>query len=109
MPHYKCAACKARIHVSGRAADPLGDRCPECGSLLEPVGELAELIGFRSIKSVGAAQAASPERVADLLDGFLARRAAILERDRVDAERWLNDDDGPLATAVVLPPPQACP
>jgi hypothetical protein len=109
MPHYKCAACKARIHVSGRAAELLGDLCPECGSLLEPVSELAELIGFRSIKSVGAARAASPQRVADLLDGFLTRRAAILDRDRVDAERWLGDDDAPLATAVELPPPQACP
>ena len=27
-----------------------GELCPECGALLEPVGRLAEIVGFRSIK-----------------------------------------------------------
>ncbi len=49
MPHYKCVACKTRLHT-GTPADLVGDLCPECGSLLEPVGELAEVLGFRSIQ-----------------------------------------------------------
>ena len=54
MPHYKCAACRARLHVSGRPAELVGDLCPECGSLLEPVAELTELVGFRSITTAGS-------------------------------------------------------
>ena len=109
MPHYKCAACKARVHVSGSPAEVVGNLCPECGRLLEPVGELAELIGFRSIRSVDAARSTSDRRGADRVDEFLARRGAIFERDRLDAERCLEHDDGPLAAAVAVPPTQTYP
>ncbi len=81
-----------------------------CGSLLEPVAELAELFGFRAIKSLDrdadAGRPSSQERIADRVDEFVTRRAAILERDRLDAERWLDDGDGPRAAAVAPPPPQ---
>jgi hypothetical protein len=33
----------------------------------------------------------------------------MLERDRLDAERWLDDDHAPRAAAVALPPPQGYP
>lgn len=51
MAHYKCGACRTRLQVSGQPADLVGELCPECGSLLEPVVELVELIGFRRIRS----------------------------------------------------------
>src|SRR5947209_8592660 len=108
MPHYKCAACRIRLHVSAKPAELVGDLCPECGLLLEPVLELAELIGFRSIRTVDSAADAvrsnSHRRIADGVDDFLTRRATTLERDRIDAESWLNDDE-PRAAAVALPPP----
>ncbi len=104
LPHYRCVACSVRLEVPGGPAELVGDLCPECGSLLEPVTELAELIGFRSITSVAAAAApvrsASHERIADTVDGFLTRRAAALERARVEEESWLDDDEPPYGTAV---------
>jgi hypothetical protein len=113
MPHYKCAACKARVHVSGDPRRTGRRSCPACGSLLEPVAELAELIGLRSITTLDApadaARSTSHHRAADRVDEFLTRRAAMLERDRLDAERWLDDDHAPRAAAVALPPPQGYP
>jgi hypothetical protein len=107
MPHYKCEACKARLHVSGKSAEFVGDLCPRCGSLLEPVTQLAQLVGLRSITSRGgdaATEECEPhQRIADLLGALLARRTSMLERQRLDAER--DDGEEPEAAAVVLPPP----
>jgi hypothetical protein len=107
MPHYKCETCKARLYVSGKPAELVGHLCPECGSLLEPVAELAELVGYRSITSRDGAAAvplSEPHRrIADLLVG---RRASILERDRLEAERCFDDSDEPAAVALALPVPR---
>jgi hypothetical protein len=67
MPHFKCVACRTRLYSAAAPADLVGDLCPGCGSLLEPVGELAEIVGFQAIKrvddggrfSLDAAQAAA--------------------------------------------------
>jgi hypothetical protein len=74
MPHFKCVACKTRLYSAAASADLVGDLCPDCGSPLEPVGELAEIVGFRSIES-----------------GHGARREAILAQARLDAERGIDD------------------
>ena len=109
MPHYKCEACQARLYVSGKAAELVGDLCPECGSLLEPVTHLSELVGYRSITARdGAAvtpQSGPHRRIADLLDESIARQASRLERDLLDPERWLAESDEPAAAAVALPHP----
>ena len=55
MPHFKCVGCKTRLYSATAPADRVGDLCPECGSLLEPVSELAEIVGFRAIKRRDAA------------------------------------------------------
>ena len=111
MPHYKCEACKVRLDVSGSPAEGVGELCPECGSLLEPVAALAELVGLRALKPPNAAadapQSAPHRPIADLLDQFVARRTAVTERDRRDAERRLDDSDRPEAVAVALPPPHS--
>lgn len=110
MPHYKCQACRTRLRVSGKAAEFVGDLCPECGSLLEPVTELAQLVGFRSITSRGgdAATEASErqQRIAELLGELVARRTSMLERRRLDADRGNGEE--PEAATVVLPPPRTC-
>jgi predicted RNA-binding Zn-ribbon protein involved in translation (DUF1610 family) len=107
MPHYKCEACRARLHVSRKCAEFVGNLCPECGSLLEPVTEFAQLVGLRSItsrNSDAATEESEPhQRIADILHELLARRTSILERQRLDTER--DDGHEPEAAAVVLPPP----
>jgi hypothetical protein len=55
MPHLKCLACKTRLHSTESQADPTGDLCPVCGSLLEPVGDLDEIVGYHAIETRGGA------------------------------------------------------
>jgi hypothetical protein len=113
MPHFKCVACKARLYSAAAPADLVGDLCPGCGSLLEPVGQLAEIVGFRSIRSRDrAADDGSPgthERIADRVEDLFARREAILAQARLDAERWIDDggsfSPGAVAAALALPRP----
>ena len=49
MPHFKCEGCKTRLYSEATGADLIEDLCPRCGSPLEPVGELAEIVGFQSM------------------------------------------------------------
>jgi hypothetical protein len=114
MPHFKCIACKTRQYSPADPADPVGDLCPGCGSLLEPVGELSEIVGFQSIKSRDAAGdggvPGTHQRIVGRLDDLIARREAILARARIDAERWLDDGGSfspeAVAEAVALPRPK---
>ena len=80
MPHYKCDACKIRLHSSGARIDPSSDVCPECGAVLGPVADLTLLVGSRLI---------APPRRTDPADA---------------ATNWLDGE--PRAAAVALPPPQ---
>jgi hypothetical protein len=108
MPHFKCAACKLRLDAAASPADMVGDLCPGCGSLLEPVGDLSEIVGFRSIRSREAAGDApgAHEQIADRVDDFLARRRVILARARLDAQRWIDDGGSFRPEAVPLPRPE---
>jgi hypothetical protein len=80
--------------------------CPGCGSLLEPVGELAEVLGFQHIKSGKSADdgdaPGTHQRIAERFDDFLARCEAILAQARLDAERWLDDGGCFRAEAAAL-------
>jgi hypothetical protein len=95
MPHFKCVACEARLHSAASTDDSVGDLCPGCGSLLEPMGEPAELAGFRSIKARASAAdggaAGTHQRIADRFGGFIARREAFLAQAQLDARRWVDD------------------
>jgi hypothetical protein len=84
MPHYKCVACKTRLYSAACPADLFDDLCPGCGSLLEPVGELAEIVGFQSIKP---------------REDLLPLRKAIRSHVPPDA----------VAKAIALPPPDESP
>jgi hypothetical protein len=110
MPHYKCVACKVRLHSAGRPADLVGDLCPGCGSLLEPVGELAEVVGFRSITSRDGDAPGTHQRLADTVGDFVALREAIRAQARRDADRWLDDGGSfspeAVAEAMALPTPR---
>ena len=95
MPHFKCTLCKTRLHSPAVPADPGGDLCPGCGALLEPVGDLSEIVGFQAIKPRdGAGDGGMPgthERIIGPVDDLIARREANLARPRLDDERWLDD------------------
>jgi hypothetical protein len=111
MPHFKCTACKTRLWVAAAPADRAGDLCPGCGALLEPVGDLCEVVGFRSIRSHHHTAAGDPdathEQTAERIDDFVARRQLTLARARLDAQRRNDDGDSfrPQA-AVPLPRPE---
>lgn len=49
MPHSKCVACKTRLYSSGAPAELVGELCPSCGGLLEPVRSLVEVVGYSRI------------------------------------------------------------
>ena len=66
MPHSKCVACKTRLESSGAPAEMVGELCPSCGGLLEPVGTLVEVLGFRRIT-----------RSAAVLEGDIAQAAPL--------------------------------
>jgi hypothetical protein len=103
MPYFKCVACKTRLFRAAGSADLVGDLCPACGSLLEPVGELAELVGFQSIKSRGTPAEASIgglQRLADRVGEIRTRREAH------EAQTPLDASAGPM-TAAASPPKQS--
>ena len=110
MPYYKCSTCRARLHVSEVPAEQVGDLCPRCGSLLEPIAEVSELIGLSPITALDDAvdpvRSPAHSRIADTVDGFLARRIAALERERAHGPLSADDGDAPVAVAIALPPPR---
>ena len=66
MRDFKCVACKIRTRRAGDGAHDAGDACPSCGSPLEPVGELAELVGFRWVTTTDGNEIYA-QRVSDAL------------------------------------------
>jgi len=111
MPHFKCVACKRRLYGAAGLDDLADDLCPGCGSPLEPAAELAEIVGYRSIKSNdGAADDSPPGAHQGIADNFLVRREAILAQARLDAGRWLDDGGSvspeAVAEALALPRPR---
>lgn len=86
MPYLECEPCRRRLYRAG-SGDQVGDLCPGCGSLLEPVGELAALVGLGLIRSAKAADgaASSPhQRIADQLGDLIVRRQAAFAEVRLD-------------------------
>ena len=109
MPHFKCVACKTRLYSAANPSDLVGDLCPECGTLLEPVSELAEIVGFRAIKprddATDGDALASQERIGNRPDDFQDRREAILAQARLDAKQWIDDGGSFDVEAMAMPRP----
>lgn len=86
MPHLKCIPCRIRAHSPYPPVDGVGELCPGCGFLLEPVADLSELVGLRATR----------------LDPDSAQ-------EDFDSGRWLDDGGGPLperlVQAMALPRP----
>ena len=85
MPHLKCTACRIRVRCPQSPLGGVGELCPGCGSLLQPVRNLSELVGLQAAPS--AADAGS---------------------EPSGASRWLDDGGSvalDVAVAVALPLP----
>jgi hypothetical protein len=91
MPHLKCVRCRTRLYSTSARADLVGDLCPGCGSLLDPVGEPAEIVGFQSIQQRAGAPddgpPSRPERLANRVDRLFARRQAMLAEMPIEAAK----------------------
>ncbi|TML99384.1 MAG: hypothetical protein E6G10_19165 [Actinobacteria bacterium] len=112
MPHLKCDACKTRLYRAGSSDGPVHDLCPGCGSPLDPVAELANVVGFRRIgfrdSSAEGGAPGARDRLADRVGDLVAHRAArevILAEARLDAECWIDDGESLRVEAVPLPRP----
>jgi hypothetical protein len=101
MPHYKCVTCRTRLRASKPATAALRDLCPHCGSLLEPVSDLAEVVGFRAIASVDGPAAGSGasahERIAQRIGDLVTHRGRARE---LVGEVSAGSFDPPAASAV---------
>ena len=78
MLHFKCVACKTHLQSTESRADLIGDLCPICGSLLESVGDLGEIVGYRVIETRGGTSHSGASRAGELIaervGEILARR-----------------------------------
>jgi hypothetical protein len=112
MPHLKCTACKGRIDSSQSLQDTVGGPCPRCGSPLEDVTRLHEVMGFQAISrdpSETPLAGAGYRDLAARVDRVRGRDQAAPEPP-FDSSRWLDDVDGltaePPARAVALRDPR---
>jgi hypothetical protein len=94
MLHFKCVECRLRLATSDAPDDDVGELCPGCGSLLEPVARLAEIVGFQAIGPLGPREIARDghrrlaTRVRELRDLEQAARAQAEQK----TWRWLDPD-----------------
>ena len=79
MPCFKCLASKARLHSTERQAEPIGNVCPVRRSLLWPVGNLGETVGYRVIETRDSTSPSGASR---------AGQRSLYELTR--ASRWLS-------------------
>ncbi len=88
MAHFKCLGCKTRLRSTECQADLIGDPCPVCGSMLEPVGDLGEIVGYRAIETRGSTSHRGASVAGQLIAGrvgeLIARRE--LKHARVGLE-----------------------
>jgi hypothetical protein len=85
---------------------PIGDLCPVCGSLLEPVGDLAEIVGYRVIETRGSTSHSSAsgagQLIADRVGEIIAQRKLKHARVRLEIERFDADSVSPQVQPLAL-------
>jgi len=89
MSHLKCVVCRIRVRGYQPPTGEAHELCPVCGSLLEPVQHLSELLGLQERKWEDNDELASDP----------------------DASRWLDDGGSvspeAVAKALALPTPRS--
>jgi hypothetical protein len=93
MPHLKSVECRTRLHSIESEADPIGDLCPGCGSLLEPVGELREIGGYRVVGSRGGAWHGGASWTGQLIAARVGEIMARRGRGRTRVRREMGGRD----------------
>jgi hypothetical protein len=81
------------------------DLCLGCGAPFEPVGELSEIVGFRSVETYEGPTASGYRRLADRVGDMKARREAEQAGTGLDPTLWLDDSDSVSAQLSTLPTP----
>jgi hypothetical protein len=101
VPYLKCVPCRIRVSATGAGMDFAPAACPDCGSALEPVAELIEVMGFRSPNRL---EPSLPRVVGDPVTDISGGRSAA--RSQLEADRWLDEGGSigldPLADEVAL-------
>ena len=90
MPHSKCLECNTRLHATKSQAEPIGDLCPVCGSLLKSVGDLGEIVGCRLVESRGGTSRSGASPAGQLIGRvgeIIARRGLKHARVRLGIDR----------------------
>ena len=107
MPHLKCVPCRTRRYSAASAADEVADLCPDCGTRLEPVDDLTQIVGFQSVKAGEGPQGegVTSQTPANGVGDLIARRDEILARSWLDTGPWIDEHGSLRAEAVALPPP----
>jgi hypothetical protein len=99
MPHFKCLPCKTPVYSGESQADPIGHLCPVCGSLLEPVGDLGETVGYRVLETRGSTwhsgASSAGQLIADCVGEIIAQRELKHARIRLEIERCHADSVSP--------------
>jgi hypothetical protein len=86
VAYLKCVPCKIRVSKAGPGTARTDGSCPACGSALEPVVKLTEVLGFRSPNLFDAEiPPRIAERVADISGGRDAADA------HLETDRWLDE------------------
>jgi hypothetical protein len=84
MAHFKCLHCRSRVWLEGAQT---ADLCPGCGSELEPVAELSELVGLRALRTrPHGTHRDSPDRF-DRISLQIREAIAKHDAERIDADR----------------------
>jgi hypothetical protein len=76
MPYVDCLACNTGLYSTDCQADPIGDLCPDCGSLLETVGDVGEIVGYRVIETRGSTSPHGASRAGRLIAGRVGEMIA---------------------------------
>ena len=87
-------------------ADPIGHLCSVCGSLLEPVGDLGEIVGYRLIETRGSTwhsgASGAGQLIADRVGEISAQRELKHARVRLEIERCDADSVSPQVQSLAL-------
>jgi hypothetical protein len=107
VTYFKCESCRTRLYSAAQPDRLVRDVCPKCGAVLRAVAELSEVVGYRSIapRRGPIRLGAPPFGHAPVTDRFAelqTLRRASAARERLDAERWL--DDGGRFDGAAAPP-----